>query len=85
MSEGGRTGLTAVVVALLFLAAVIFAPLVALIPAQATAPVLIIVGLLMMGEVVNIRFDDFTEALPAFFTIIMMPLTWRRSNGATNF
>lgn len=53
----------------------------ALIPAQATAPVLIIVGLLMMGEVVNIRFDDFTEALPAFFTIIMMPLTYSIAQG----
>ncbi|HOV81026.1 MAG TPA: NCS2 family permease, partial [Bacillota bacterium] len=81
VSEGGRTGLAAVVVALLFLAAVIFAPLVAMIPAQATAPVLIIVGLLMMGEVVNIRFDDFTEALPAFFTIIMMPLTYSIAQG----
>ena len=81
VSEGGRTGLTAVVVALLFLIAVIFAPLVALIPVQATAPVLIIVGLLMMGEVINIRFDDFTEALPAFFTIIMMPLTYSIAQG----
>ena len=75
--EGGRTGLTAAVVALLSLIAAIFAPLVApWIPVQATAPVPIIVGLLMMGEVINIRFDDFTEALPAFSTIIMMPLTY---------
>ena len=81
VSEGGRTGLAAVVIALLFLVAVIFAPLVALIPVQATAPVLIIVGLLMMGEVVNIRFDDFTEALPAFLTIIMMPLTYSIAQG----
>ena len=81
VSEGGRTGPTAVVVAFLLLAAVIFAPLVAMIPAQATAPVLAMVGLLMMGEVVNIRFDDFTEALPAFFTIIMMPLTYSIAQG----
>jgi len=81
VSEGGRTGLTAVVVGLLFLVALIFAPLVSLIPTQATAPVLIIVGVLMMGEVVHINFEDFTEALPAFLTIIMMPLTFSIAQG----
>lgn len=81
VSEGGRTGLTAVVVVILFLVSIIFAPLVGLIPPQATAPALIIVGVLMMSEIVNIKFKDFTEALPAFLTIIMMPLTYSIAQG----
>lgn len=81
VSEGGRTGLTAVVVGLLFILALVFAPMVGLIPPQATAPVLILVGVLMMSEVVHITFDDFTEAFPAFLTIIMMPLTYSIAQG----
>lgn len=81
VTEGGRTGLTAIVVALLFVIALAFAPLVGLIPPQATAPALILVGSLMMAEIVHIRFDDFTEALPAFLTIIMMPLTYSIAQG----
>ena len=81
VSEGGRTGLTAVVVAACFIVALAFAPLVGVIPPQATAPALILVGSLMMVEVAHIRFDDFTEALPAFLTIIMMPLTYSIAQG----
>ncbi len=81
VSEGGKTGLTAVVVAILFIFSVVFAPLVGLVPAQATAPVLILVGTLMMSEVVHIKFDDFTEAFPAFMTIVMMPLTYSIAQG----
>lgn len=81
VAEGGKTGLTAVVVALLFAVSIIFAPLVGLIPASATAPVLILVGTLMMGEITQIKFDDFTEAFPAFMTIIMMPLTYSIAQG----
>lgn len=81
VSEGGRTGLSAVVVALLFILAIIFAPLVSLIPPQATAPALIIVGSFMMVDLVHIKFDDFTEAFPAFLTIIMMPLTYSIAQG----
>ncbi len=81
VAEGGKTGLTAVTVAVLFAVSIIFAPLVGLIPAEATAPVLILVGTLMMSEVVQIRFDDFTEAIPAFMTIIMMPLTFSIAQG----
>jgi adenine/guanine/hypoxanthine permease len=81
IAEGGRTGLTAVVVSLLFVLALVFSPLVGLIPPQATAPVLILVGVLMMSEIVHIRFEDFTEALPAFLTIIMMPLTYSIAQG----
>ena len=81
VAEGGKTGLTAVTVAGLFLISLIFAPLVGLIPGEATAPVLILVGTMMMGEVVHIKFDDFTEALPAFLTIVMMPLTSSIAQG----
>jgi AGZA family xanthine/uracil permease-like MFS transporter len=81
VSAGGKTGLTAVTVAILFIVALIFAPLVGLIPPQATTPALILVGVLMMSEIVHIKFDDFTEALPAFLTIIMMPLTYSIAQG----
>jgi AGZA family xanthine/uracil permease-like MFS transporter len=81
VAEGGRTGLTAIIVALLFLVAMIFAPLVGLIPPQATAPALVLVGTLMMAEIVHIRFDDLTEAIPAFLTIVMMPLTYSIAQG----
>lgn len=81
ITAGGRTGLTAVVVALLFLSTIIVAPLVALVPSFATAPALIIVGALMMGEVGRIKFDDFTEGLPAFLTIVMMPFTYNIAHG----
>jgi AGZA family xanthine/uracil permease-like MFS transporter len=81
VAEGGRTGLTSVVVAALFIVALVFAPAIQLIPAQATAPSLILIGVLMIGEIRQIRFDDFTEALPAFLTIIMMPLTYSIAQG----
>ena len=81
IAEGGRTGLTAVTVAGLFLVAIIFAPLIGLVPGFATAPSLILVGALMMSEVVNVKFDDFSDGLPAFLTIIMMPLTSSIANG----
>jgi len=81
VAEGGKSGLTAVTVAGLFAVSLIFAPLVGLIPGQATAPVLILVGVLMMTEVTQIKFEDFTEALPAFMTIVMMPLTFSIAQG----
>ena len=79
--EGGKSGLTAVIVAVLFAVSLVFAPLIGLIPGTATAPVLILVGVLMMSEVVHIKFDDFTDAFPAFMTIIMMPLTYSIAQG----
>lgn len=82
VSEGGRTGLTAVTVAGCFVLSLFFAPLIGLVPGFATAPALILVGTLMMGGVTGIDFTDFSEALPAFLTIIMMPLT---SSIATGF
>ena len=81
ISEGGKTGLTAVVVALCFAASLVFAPLVGIVPAFATAPALILVGCLMMSEIRHVDFDDLTEALPAFLTIIMMPLTYSIADG----
>ncbi|MBD5558636.1 MAG: NCS2 family permease [Desulfovibrio sp.] len=81
VAAGGRTGLTAVVIAGLFLLSLFLMPLVSLVPAFATAPVLIIVGALMMQEVGRIRFADFTVALPAFLTIISMPLTFNIATG----
>ena len=81
VTQGGRTGLTAVVIAGLFALSLFFAPLVALVPGYATAPVLIIVGALMMQDVVLIRFQDFTVALSAFLTIIGMPLTFTIATG----
>lgn len=81
VAEGGRTGLTAITVAVLFVIALLFAPLVGLVPGFATAPALIVVGALMMSEVTCICFDDITDAIPVFLTIIMMPLTYSIANG----
>ena len=81
IAQGGRTGLTALTVAALFMASLLFAPLVALVPSFATAPALIIVGYLMMTEVVHIDFSDMTEGFPAFLAIIMMPLTSSIASG----
>lgn len=75
VSEGGRSGLTSVVVAICFVLSLFFAPFVGLVPGFATAPSLILVGALMMSGVTFINFKDFSEGLPAFLTIIMMPLT----------
>ena len=81
IAAGGKTGLTAVTVAVLFLVSLLFAPLIGLVPGYATAPPLILVGALMMSEVGKVNFADFTDGLPAFLTIIMMPLTSSIANG----
>ena len=81
IAAGGKTGLTAVTVAVLFLVSLLFAPLIGLVPGFATAPPLILVGALMMSEVGKVNFADFTDGLPAFLTIIMMPLTSSIANG----
>ena len=81
IAAGGKTGLTAVTVSICFLIALLFAPLVGLVPGFATAPPLILVGTLMMSEVGKINFVDFSDGLPAFLTIIMMPLTGSIANG----
>ncbi len=81
IAEGGKTGLTGLTVAVLFVVSLAFAPLVGIVPAFATAPALILVGALMMMEVVHVKFADLTEGFPAFMTIIMMPLTFSIANG----
>jgi adenine/guanine/hypoxanthine permease len=81
VSAGGRTGLTTIVVAGFFLLALFFFPIFNIIPVIATAPVLIIVGLFMISPIQNIDLEDYTEAIPAFLTIIFMPLTVSISEG----
>jgi len=81
VAEGGRSGFTAVVTGTLFLLSIFFIPLLSGIPAVATAPALIIVGVLMVGTVRQIEWDDPAEAIPAFLTIIMMPLTYSIADG----
>ena len=81
VTEGGRTGLTAMTTGVLFLLAVIFSPLFLTIPSFATAPALIIVGFYMLGAVAKIDFNDPADAIPAFLTIIAMPLAYSISEG----
>ncbi|HEX2187975.1 MAG TPA: NCS2 family permease [Longimicrobiaceae bacterium] len=81
VAEGGRTGLTAVVVGLLFALATFFSPLAAAVPAVATAPALVIVGSLMLKSALAVEWDDATEAVPAFVTLVAMPLTYSIANG----
>lgn len=81
VSEGGRTGLTALVVAGLFALSLIFAPVFLMIPAAALSPSLILVGLFMMSPVRELDLDDYTEAIPAFLTVILMPLTYSIADG----
>jgi Permeases len=81
VAAGGRTGLTSLSAAFMFLLALFFSPIFLMIPYAATAPALIIVGLLMMSPINEIDFDDFTEAIPAFLTIIMMPFSYSIAEG----
>ena len=81
VAAGGRTGLTAIVVGVLFLVTSFFAPWVQAIPAAATAPALIIVGSLMVGALADIDWDDPGVAIPAFLTVIAIPLTFSIANG----
>jgi len=81
VSEGGRTGLTAFSTAMMFLLALFLAPLFIMIPAAATAPALFIVGLFMISPILKINFEDYSEAIPAFFTIIIMPLSYSIADG----
>lgn len=81
VAQGGRTGLTAFTIACCFAIALFFSPLFLSIPAAAIAPVLIMVGLMMLEPITRIPFNDFTESLPAFICIIMMPLSYSISNG----
>ncbi len=81
VNAGGRTGLTAVTVGICFLLAFLFAPLAGLVPGFATAPALIIVGAMMMKNILNVNFNDYTDSIPGFLTIVMMPMTYSIANG----
>ena len=81
VEEGGRTGLTSLTTAVLFLFSVFFSSLFLLVPAAAAAPALVLVGLFMMSPVKNIEWNDVTEGIPAFLTIIMMPLAYSIAEG----
>jgi adenine/guanine/hypoxanthine permease len=81
VSEGGKTGLTAMVVGIFFLLSLFFAPLFLMIPGAATAPALVLVGLFMISPIQKINLDDYSESLPVFLTMIMMPLAYSISEG----
>lgn len=81
VSEGGRTGLTSFVIAICFAAALFFSPLFLAIPAAATGPVLFIVGVMMAAPVKSIDWEDYADAIPAFVTMLLMPLTYSISDG----
>ncbi len=81
VSVGGRTGLTAVVVGVLFLLTIFFSPLAAVVPAYATAGALVFVGILMASSLIEVKWDDLTEATPAFITTAMMPFTYSITEG----
>lgn len=81
VAEGGRTGLTALSAGFCFFLSIFFYPLITIIPAQATAAALVMVGLFMIDSIVDINFGDFTESFPAFMTIIMMPFAYSIAEG----
>jgi adenine/guanine/hypoxanthine permease len=81
ISQGGRTGWTAFFSAIFFFLAIFFVPMIALVPPYATAPALIMVGVFMIREITRIQFDQWDEALPAFLTILLMPLTTSIATG----
>jgi len=81
VAAGGRTGLGNIVIAALFAAAMFCSPLVAAVPSYATAPALILVGALMCGSIARVKWDDFSEAFPAFLTILATPLTFSIATG----
>ena len=81
VAQGGRTGLTAIVTALLFVGAIFFTPLVGMVPAYATAPALIIVGIYMMMSLRDLNYDDWTELIPSIIGFFMMPLAYSIAVG----
>lgn len=81
VAEGGRTGLTSLTTAVMFGLALFLAPLFLLVPAEATAPALILVGSFMLSPILKIDFNDYTESIPVFLTIVMMPLSYSIAEG----
>ena len=81
VGDGARTGLASVVTGVLFLLALLFTPLVTVVPFEAASPALVVVGFLLLTQVRNIDFEDYTIAIPAFLTIVLMPFTYSITNG----
>lgn len=81
VAEGGKTGMTSLTVAVMFFLALFFTPLFTMIPAAASSSVLVIIGIFMMSPITKINFDDYSEFIPAFLTMIMMPLTYSIAEG----
>ena len=81
VADGGRTGLTAISIAFFFFISLFLFPLFSIVPPQATAPALIMVGLFMMSPIKDIPFEDYTESVPAFLTIVMMPFAYSIAEG----
>ena len=81
ITEGGKTGLTSVFIGLFFLLSIVFAPLMSSVPEAATAPVLMLIGAMMMGQAKQVDWNDMMQAVPAFLTMIMMPFTFSITNG----
>ena len=81
VGEGARTGLSSVIVALLFVVALVLTPLTTIVPAQAATPALVIVGFLLATQVRNIPWDKYEIAIPAFLAIVLMPFTYSITNG----
>ena len=81
IAAGGKTGLTSLVVAILFLLSIFLVPIAGMVPAAATAPALILVGMLMLQSVQRVDFSNFEDALPAFLTMVLMPFTYSIANG----
>ena len=81
IAEGARTGLHTVIVGVLFLLAIVATPLLAVVPAAATAPALIVVGFLMCAQIAQIDFTALETAMPAFLTLLLIPLTYSISHG----
>ena len=81
IGEGGRSGLTAFVIAVCFMLSLFFAPFFLAVPAAATTPVMVLIGLMMMSSVVNINFSDYSESIPAFVCILFIPMAYSISDG----
>jgi len=81
ITAGGRTGLTSIVTGVMFLVSILFIPVIKIVPASAVSPILILIGVLMLQNIVNISMDDFTESFPALLIIVLIPLTYSIADG----
>ncbi len=81
ITAGGRTGLTSIVTGVMFLVSILFIPVIKIVPASAVSPILILIGVLMLQNIVNISMEDFTESFPALLIIVLIPLTYSIADG----